>query len=271
MPLINRGKSSSKPKSRTVQPAKGKSGSSHSTRSAHKPAPTRYAKPSWWARVPAERKLDILGVLLSAVGALILLSLFTVNRSAAIGTITRVLAQIFGWGLYILPVALLIFGLWLVLRRIEKLPPLTLERGVGSILLFLWILTAIHAITTPLEFSLDAARAGFGGGHIGSFFHRTLWNLLGAGGGVTALLAWFIISMTMTFDISVRDLSGILRPNFFPFADFDHASRGTRVCHAKTRRCRGEWLYPVHPAQGATCLRQTDLARRAVCHHYAPR
>ena len=210
MPLIKGQPSKSKPKN--ILPSKGKTGPRKS--SAHKPVPTRYAEPSWWARVPAERKLDILGVLLSAVGALILLSLFTVNRSAAISTITRVLAQIFGWGLYILPVALLLFGLWLVLRRIEKLPPLTLERGVGSILLFLWILTAIHAMTTPLEFSLDAARAGFGGGHIGSFFQRTLWGLLGAGGAVVALLAWFIISVTMTFDISVRDLSGFFAPIF---------------------------------------------------------
>jgi S-DNA-T family DNA segregation ATPase FtsK/SpoIIIE len=201
---IQRGKpSKSKPK--TILPAKGKTAS---RRSAQKPEPTRYAEPSWWERMPAERKLDVLGIILAILGALILLSLFTVNRSPIIASLTRVLGQIFGWGLYLLPIALLLFGLWLILRRIEKLPPLTLERSIGSLLLFLWILTAIHAATTPLEFSLDAARDGFGGGHLGSFFHRTLWNLLGAGGAIVALLAWFIISVTMTFDISVRDLGG---------------------------------------------------------------
>ena len=124
------------------------------------------------------------------------------------------LAQIFGWGLYLLPIALIVFGLWLVFRRIEKLPPLTLERGVGSLLLFLWLLTALHASTVSLELSLQAADDGFGGGHLGSFFHRNLWKLLGTGGGVVTLLAWFIIAVTMTFDISVRDLAGFFAPIF---------------------------------------------------------
>ena len=144
----------------------------------------------------------------------ILLSLFTVNRSPIIASITGFLSRIFGWGLYILPIALLIFGLWLVLRRIEKLPPLTLERSVGSFLFFLWLLTFIHAVHRHASDSLKAAEAGWGGGHLGSFFHRNLWKLLGTGGGIVTLLAWFIISVTMTFDISVRDLSGFFAPIF---------------------------------------------------------
>ena len=151
---IQRGKPS-KSKSKTILPAKGKTAS---RRSAQKPEPTRYAEPSWWERLPAERKLDVLGILLAFIGALILLSLFTVNRSPIIASITGFLSRIFGWGLYILPVALLIFGLWLVLRRIEKLPPLTLERSVGSFLFFLWLLTFIHAVTVTLGNSLKARK-----------------------------------------------------------------------------------------------------------------
>ncbi len=173
----------------------------------------RYAEPSWWERLPAERKLDVLGILLALTGALILLSLFIVERSAIVAGFTGFLSRIFGWGLYLLPIALIMFGLWLVLRRIEKLPSLTLERTFGSILLFLWILTALHALTQPLEVSLDAANAGYGGGHIGSFFQRTLWNLLGGGGALVTLLAWFLIAITMTFDISVQDLGRFFAPS----------------------------------------------------------
>jgi DNA segregation ATPase FtsK/SpoIIIE, S-DNA-T family len=191
-------------------PLKGRSGTRHPA--PQKQAPPRYPGPSWWERLPAERKLDVLGILLAFIGALILLSLFTVDRNALIARFTHFLSRIFGWGLYLLPIALLLFGLWLVLRRIEKLPPLTLERALGSLLLFLWILTALHAFTTPLDLSLQAASDGFGGGHIGSFFHRTLWNLLGSGGAIVALLAWFLIAITMTFDISIRDLIGFFAP-----------------------------------------------------------
>ena len=53
----------------------------------------------------------------------------------------RLFGQMFGWGIYILPVALIVMGLWLILRRIEKLPPLSLERATGIILFFLWLLT----------------------------------------------------------------------------------------------------------------------------------
>jgi S-DNA-T family DNA segregation ATPase FtsK/SpoIIIE len=214
MPIISRGKPSSKPKSRTVQPAKGKAAPKRSARPTKKQVPPRYAEPSWWERLSGERKLDVIGILLTVIGALILLSLFTANRSPIIGKLIVILSQIFGWGIYILPLALILFGLWLVLRRIDRLPPLTLERGVGSLLLFLWLLTAIHAATVPLQDSIQAANDGFGGGYIGSFFHRTLWNLLGTGGGVVTLLAWFIIAVTMTFDISVRDLTKFFAPIF---------------------------------------------------------
>jgi len=46
------------------------------------------------------------------------------------------LGELIGWGIYILPVALIVFGIWLVLRKIERIPPLSPERAVGSILIF---------------------------------------------------------------------------------------------------------------------------------------
>jgi S-DNA-T family DNA segregation ATPase FtsK/SpoIIIE len=247
MPLIKGQPSKSRPKTILPAKAKGKSGSRRS--SARKPEPTRYAEPSWWERLPAERKLDVLGVFLAVIGALILLSLFTANRSIVITKVIEILAQIFGWGLYILPVALLLFGLWLVLRRIEKLPPLTLERAVGSLLLFLWILTAIHAATVPLESSIKAAYDGFGGGHIGSLFHRLLWNLLGTGGAIVALLAWFIISVTMTFDISVRDLSGFFAPILSRLRTMITRRADPRAAASSTGESASNGFTPFKPPQ----------------------
>jgi S-DNA-T family DNA segregation ATPase FtsK/SpoIIIE len=149
---------------------------------------------------------------MAVVGALILLSLFTANRSAIVGAIILHLSRIFGWGLYLLPLGLIAFGLWLVFRRIEKLPPLTLERAVGSVLLFLWLLTVMHALIADPERASEAAFHGDGGGLIGSFFHVTLWTLLGAAGGWVTLLAWLLIGVTMTFDLTVQDMTGFIAP-----------------------------------------------------------
>ena len=43
-------------------------------------------------------------------------------RSAVLSSF---ISQIFGWGVYILPLGLLVFGLWLVFRKIERIPPLS--------------------------------------------------------------------------------------------------------------------------------------------------
>ncbi len=150
---------------------------------------------------------------LSGSGAILLLSLLAVQRSPLIGGAIRLLSQLVGWGIYILPIALLAFGLWLVFRRIETLPPLTLERAIGSLIFFFWLLIVFHAFF-PLDQSLLAAADGRGGGWIGSLLHRLLWNLLGVAGAGIALLAWFLIALMLTLDLSASDLAAALAPLF---------------------------------------------------------
>ncbi len=179
---------------------------------AHKGAPRPPASTSWWGSLSAERKLDVVGYVLAAVGLLILLSLVSANRSALTGGFIQILGQIFGWGIYALPLVLLVYGLWLVFRKIERIPPLSLERAVGSILLFLWLLTTLHAAIAVPARANEAALNGDGGGYIGSLFMRTLWLGLGPAGGIVALIAWLLIALTMTLDISIRDLTALFSP-----------------------------------------------------------
>ncbi|HWA15222.1 MAG TPA: DNA translocase FtsK 4TM domain-containing protein, partial [Gemmatimonadales bacterium] len=151
-----------------------------------------------------ERRLDAVGIALSAVGALILLGLISANRSAPIGGIIFFLAQLFGWGVYVLPLGLLFFGLWLVFRKIERIPPLSVERAVGSTFLFFWLLALLHLLSADDGESL--ALAGRGGGHFGYLFERVLSFFLGDWGTFVAMLAWLIIALTMTLDISVPEM-----------------------------------------------------------------
>ena len=161
---------------------------------------------SWWENLTPERKLDVVGAIMAVVGLLILLILFSAQRSALTGNMIRLLRQFIGWGVYILPVALILMGLWLILRRIEKLPPLSLERATGIILFFVWLLVAMHSIIAAPDMAGQAAIDGAGGGYVGSLFERAMFNSFGTGGAIVALIAWLLITVTMIFDISVQDL-----------------------------------------------------------------
>jgi DNA segregation ATPase FtsK/SpoIIIE, S-DNA-T family len=198
-------KSGGKPKGKVLTPSSGKD--KHKPVSKKKtPSQPPVVSISWWEALSPERKLDIVGAVMSVVGLLTLLILFSAQRSALTGNMVHLLGQIFGWGIYILPIGFIVMGLWLILRRIEKLPPLTLERGTGILLFFFWLLAMMHAIAIPLELAGQAALDGWGGGYFGSFFQRILFNSLGTGGAVVALMAWLLITLTMIFDISVQDL-----------------------------------------------------------------
>jgi S-DNA-T family DNA segregation ATPase FtsK/SpoIIIE len=203
-------KKTSKPQGKTIPPKGGAHAKSGGRRQASPPPPPPAI--SLWDQLSPERRLDVIGIVLVAVGALILLGLISANRSIFIGGAIFFLSQIFGWGVYILTLGLLVFGLWLVFRKIERIPPLSLERFLGSVILYFWLLTVFHTFVADAETAEAIALSGVGGGYIGSLFQRILWFSLGAAGGYVALLAWFILALSMTLDLSVQDLFHWLGP-----------------------------------------------------------
>ena len=167
---------------------------------------------SWWESLSPERKLDVVGFALAFTGILIILGLASANRSAIVGGAIIFIKQIFGWGVYILPLGLLVFGLWLVFRKIERIPPLSLERAIGSIILYLWLLTILHSLVSTADTAEAVAVLGVGGGALGGLFQRMLWIWLGSAGAVIALTAWFIIGISVFLDKPVQDLFFWLAP-----------------------------------------------------------
>lgn len=170
---------------------------------------------NWWDSLTNERKLDVVGTIMSVAGILTILVLFSAQRSAVSESLVSILSRILGWGIYILPIGLILMGVWLILRRIEKLPSLTLERGTGIIILFLWLLAAMHSIIAAPEMAEQAALDRAGGGYIGSVFERVLFNYLGMNGMIVALMAWLFIALTMTFDIEIQDMFQWVKPLYF--------------------------------------------------------
>jgi DNA segregation ATPase FtsK/SpoIIIE, S-DNA-T family len=153
--------------------------------------------------ISPERRLDLLGTFLALVGLLTLLSVLSANKGSLTGWWVGILAGLVGWGVYVLPVALLIVGIWLILRNYERLPLLALERLVGILLLYINLLAFLDLAAGSLD---GSAPAGGGGGAIGGGILHTLADLLGTPGTIIVLLAWLLIGVALTFDISIAEI-----------------------------------------------------------------
>ncbi len=157
--------------------------------SSRKSAPP---KPSPLGNISPERKIDIAGVVMALLGLLILLSLLSAKNSQVTGYVVDKLTLLFGWGVYLLPIALTVMGVWLVARNVDRLPKLSLERIVGVLLLFIGLLVAFQI--------------GAGGGRLGELLERLLVNGLGAAGTVVLVVAWLIVALAMTLDLSLAEM-----------------------------------------------------------------
>ncbi len=161
-----------------------------------------------------DRKLDILGMGLSLAGLLTLLGLLSSTKGNLIGQWVLALKKAFGLGVYIFPFALILCGLWLILRNFERIPQLSFERVLGFILLYFNILSIAHFITL-LQTQLDGyvlAENGQGGGYSGAFVIKAFEAALGTGGAAIALLAWFIIALVLSMDMTIAEMTHRISP-----------------------------------------------------------
>ena len=159
--------------------------------------------------ISLDRKLDILGVSLVLVGILTLLSLLSSNNSSLVGSWVSAVEWTFGLGGFIFPLALLVCGLWLVLRNFERVPQLAFERLLGLVLLFANFLAVLHfaVMLNNDQSAFDLAGAGGGGGYLGALIAGALEAGLGMGGEAIALAAWFLIALALTLDVTVLEMA----------------------------------------------------------------
>lgn len=173
------------------------------------PSPAAPPSSSWWERLSPERRLDLSGALLFAIGLLVILGLFTSGSQAWMGGVLRLLRQLFGWGIYVLPLGLILFGLWLIFRRVERIPPLSAERAIGGLLTFLWLLTVLHALVADPQMAEEAARQGAGGGYLGGLLERLLWFAFGEPGAILILIAWALLNLLLTSEKNLTFFLGL--------------------------------------------------------------
>jgi len=167
-----------------------------------------------WNRLSNDQKLDIVGWILFFLALLTILSFISAQQ----GTLTEwwisLLAQTFGWGMYVVPLFFGGLGLWLILRRFEeRLPKIDPEQIVGVIAGFFIALMTLHLVVSFVWPQIDFYRLGqgsVGGGLIGALMLDVSVKALGKPGTtILLILAWLII-VTFVAGISPADAVRLL-------------------------------------------------------------
>jgi DNA segregation ATPase FtsK/SpoIIIE, S-DNA-T family len=208
------------PPSSEKTPAKGKNPPAKPEKSGAKPAPKKTSpapapaasSSPLFGELSPERKLDLVGAAMAVGGVLMLLSLFSGARSPVTSGVVSLFAGIFGWGVYVTPIALIGLGGWFIFRNVSQFPPLTAGRIGGILLLFVIILISLHWIGGGPELSYLLVEYGEGGGRIGHWLLTLLYAGLGAGGTFVVLLALFIVGVSLTLDQSIPQIFLRLKP-----------------------------------------------------------
>jgi DNA segregation ATPase FtsK/SpoIIIE-like protein len=209
-----------------------------------KPTPLPEAKPkgafTTHQGLDLDRKIDLIGV--SMVG-FALVAFFAVIPSMSFGllpepqagltgSLNDLLSQIFGWGKIVWPVFAFGIGVWLMAHRFEgEAVELNYFRVIGVLSLYACVLTwlqmleLVNDVAPTVEafkpISRDLAiTQGRGGGWVGHEIYLLLLSQLLDWGTLSVLIAWLVMSLMLTFDLSVVELWGyvagvfiFLRPN----------------------------------------------------------
>jgi len=157
-----------------------------------------------------DRKLDIVGIILVAIGIITLLSLFSSDNAAPLAAVMNAMSQLAGAGRFGLPIALVTIGGWIVLRKFgDKLPRVEFERLGGVVMLYLGLLITLHlfAINGDRTAALRVAQVGEGGGFIGAFLLSALAEAVGLLGAGVVLIAWWIMAVVFTLGLSLPEIA----------------------------------------------------------------
>ncbi len=174
------------------------------TRAKTKPKSSSQSSP---ARSP-DRNLTLGGLLLTGLGVVSVLALFSSRSTNLLSAIQTLLRQGFGWGAYLTPILLLAGGLLILLRKMEGAPKLSPEQQIGISLLYLAGLTSLQFFTFPVDFKASQmiAASGIGGGYLGALLLAPLQSGFGTAGAAIALFAWLLLSLSLSLDIPILDL-----------------------------------------------------------------
>ncbi|MBI5037602.1 MAG: DNA translocase FtsK 4TM domain-containing protein [Candidatus Kerfeldbacteria bacterium] len=152
------------------------------------------------SRLKPETKHGIYVVLLFTLAIVTTFSLF--GWAGQFGEAVRtVLLYVFGWGKIAVPLILFIIGYLLVRPQQYSF---RLANGIGLGLLFLSGTGFLHLVGLPLAEATSAISSGRGGGYVGLLLSYPLESVMGPWATGVILLAVFLISLMVMFDVSLK-------------------------------------------------------------------
>jgi len=155
-----------------------------------------------------DQKLDILGIVLALGGILTFLSLVSPSQGPLTDWWIKPLRVAFGWGVFVVPLALIASGGWLLLRSFEQVPKPSGERIIGFVLMFLVALLTLQimAITLSNSDGASLAEGGSGGGSIGEWLRTTLVAAISPVGTGILILAWWLVALVLFMRLTPSQL-----------------------------------------------------------------
>jgi S-DNA-T family DNA segregation ATPase FtsK/SpoIIIE len=161
--------------------------------------------------IPPETKKDIIGGLLLVIGVISLLGFFTGENGVVSGWFSHLLMMIAGWGGVVLPLVIMVCGIWLLFRNSDKLPRISPSRISGIVLLYFNLLTWFHFSIHGDYTTVSQLR---GGGYLGAFFTWILTSSLGNVGTVVVLLAFLLVAALFILDLPLSEISKLISSLF---------------------------------------------------------
>ncbi len=212
--------------------------------------------------VSPQRRVDIVGIILLFIGVLTLISLFVQSGGSVTGWWVRNISRLIGWGVYLLPVALITFGAWMLFRNVEHLPRMSAERTAGIILFFINLTGWFHLL---IDGGFTEASMGSGGGYLGAAVKLGFVSTLGKPGAIVALIAWLLISLILTLDLAManiikwlgdalKQLGGKLQQGFSRLMAQLHERRQARRQSSQAQTAQGKPHAETQPAPAGTVI-----------------
>lgn len=198
-------------------------------------------------QITKEQKINLLGYFMVLLGLLSIISFFTSQRGSITEWWVSILRQGFGWGAFLLPIGFLLIGAWIVVRHLEQIPPLSLERALGLTSLFLNALTWMHLFT---QGGWQTAALGSGGGYLGAFFEQLMVVAIGKPAAIVITLAWFFLSMLLTFELSFPELYQMIREGFE--AEAENTNAGKKPAKTSLKPTRAHEVHKANTVQNTT-------------------
>lgn len=140
----------------------------------------------------------------------ILTTLSLTHQAPPFGEVaSKILTLAFGWMAYGIPVIFLLTAIALARsHNDEESKTISTHAYVGAVFLTLTLTGLLHllVIRNDLSLAFEAVKLGRGGGYLGVLTSYPLMNLMGVSASIVVLGAGIIVSMLVTFNVSLRDL-----------------------------------------------------------------